>query len=290
MFATKKGAASLALGIVIGLVGIKFAVAAITGSISILAQAADSFLDLMAVGITFLSISVAARPADSEHPFGHGKAESISALIQAIFIFIAGGLIIYSAVDRIIFGSAIELSEVGIGVMAVSMASSFLLSRHLLKVSQAQDSPALEGIAHNITADIYSAAGVLVGMVVIRFTGLAVIDPIIALAVALIILKSAYNLMIKSIGGLLDVRLPEEEERIIKSAITRHSDQIKDFHELHTRKSGSQRYINLHIIMHKGVSLEEAHRICDCIEGDITSALPNSSTTIHCEPHDESSP
>jgi cation diffusion facilitator family transporter len=288
MFATKKGAAGLVLGIVIGLVSIKFAVAAVTGSISILAQAADSFLDLIAVGITFFSIIVAARPADSEHPFGHGKAENISALIQAIFIFIAGSLIIYSAIDRIISGSAIEMTEAGIGVMTISVVTSFLLSRHLLKVSRAEDSPALEGIAHNITADIYSAAGVLVGMVVIRLTGLTIIDPIIALAVALIILKSAYSLMIKSIGGLLDVRLPEDEESIIKSAITRHSNQIKDFHELHTRKSGSQRYINLHIIMHKGVSLEEAHQICNCIERDITIALPYSNTTIHCEPHDES--
>jgi cation diffusion facilitator family transporter len=125
-------------------------------------------------------------------------------------------------------------------------------------------------------------------MVVIHLTGLTIIDPIIALAAALIILKSAYSLMIKSIGGLLDVRLPEDEESIIKSAITRHSNQIKDFHELHTRKSGSQRYINLHIIMHKGVSLEEAHQICNCIERDITIALPYSNTTIHCEPHDES--
>lgn len=287
MFSTKKGAATLALGIIIGLVGLKLATAAITGSISILAQAADSFLDLIAVGITFFSINIATKPADAEHPFGHGKAESISALAQAILIFIAGGLIIYAAVNRIVSGSAVELTEAGIGVMAVSMVASFLLSRHLFKVSRAQDSPALEGIARNITADIYSAAGVLVGMVVIRLTGLAVFDPIIALAVAFIILKSAYNLLTKSIGGLLDVRLPEDEEDVIKKAITKHSDQIVDFHKLRTRKSGSQRYISLHIIMQKGVSLEEAHRICGFIERDIASELPNSSTTIHTEPYDE---
>jgi cation diffusion facilitator family transporter len=284
MFATKSGAAKLALVSVLGLVVLKVVVAVITGSISILAQTVDSFLDLFAVVITIFSIGIAAKPADEEHPFGHGKVENISAVVQAILIFTAGGLVIYSAIDRMISGVSIEMTEVGIGVMVVSIVVSILLSRHILKVSRATDSLALEAIGHNIAADVYSAAGVLAALVAIRLTGLGILDPIMALAVALIIIRSAYKVMRKSFGGLIDVRLPEAEENIIKSTIMNYGDQIVDFHNLRTRKSGSQRFIDLHLVMPNNASVEEAHSVCDHLEQDIEARLPNSVVTIHVEP------
>lgn len=284
MFSSKSGAVKLAFISVLGLVVLKVVVAIITGSISILAQTVDSFLDLFAVVITLFAIGMAAKPADEEHPFGHGKVENISAVVQAVLIFTAGGLVIYSAVNRIISGASIELTEVGIGIMVVSIVVSILLSRHLLKVSRATDSLALEAIGHNIAADVYSAAGVLAGLVAIRLTGLGILDPIMALAVALIIIRSAYKVMRKSFGGLIDVRLPEAEENIIKSVIMKYSDQIAGFHKLRTRKSGSQHYINFNLAMGNNISLEEAHKVCDWIEQDIEAKLPHSIVTIHVEP------
>ncbi|GAH70618.1 unnamed protein product, partial [marine sediment metagenome] len=252
--------------------------------ISILAQAADSFLDLFAILVTFLAIVVAVRPADEEHPFGHGKVENIAAIIQALLIFTAGGLIIYSAVRRIIAGTTIELTEAGIGVMLVSVIVSIFLSRHLLKVSRITDSIALEASARNIAVDVYSAAGVLIGLVVIRFTGLSILDPIIALAVALLILKAGYNVTRKSFGGLVDVRLPKAEEVEIKSCIREHYSEVVSFHKLRTRKAGSQRYIDLHLVMPKNASVDEAHRMCDHLEQDIENRLHHTSVTIHVEP------
>jgi len=284
MFSSRSGAAKLSLIIVIGLVALKVAVAVITGSISILAQAMDSFLDLFAILVTFFAVSIAARPADKEHPFGHGKVEDIAAIVQAVLIFTAGGLIIYSAINRIIVGTTIELTEAGIGVMLVSIIASIFLSRHLLKVSQTTDSIALEASARNMAVDVYSAAGVLAGLVAIRFTGLNVLDPIIALAVALLILKAAYDVLRKSFGGLIDVKLPEAEENAIRSCIVEHSGELVGFHELRTRKAGSQRYIDLHLVMPKNASVEEAHRMCDHLEQDIETRLPHSSVTIHVEP------
>lgn len=284
MSATKSSAVKLALVAVLGLVGLKVVVAVLTGSISIFAQTADSFLDLLAIVITFFAIGIAAKPADEGHPFGHGKVENISAVVQAVLIFAASGLIIYSAVKRIISGDALEFTEAGIGVMVVSIVTSILLSRHLFRVSRATDSPALEAIAHNIAADVYSAAGVLVGLVVIRFTGFNILDPIVALAVALIILKTAYNVLRKSFGGLIDTRLPEAEEAEIMACIKEHSGELVGFHELRTRKAGSQRYIDLHLVMHKNASLEGAHRMCDHLEQDLKSRLTNASITIHVEP------
>jgi len=167
MFSTRSGAARLSLVVVIGLFVLKVVAAAITGSISILAQAADSFLDLFAIVVTFFAINIATKPADEEHPFGHGKVENIAAIVQAMLIFTAGGLIIYSAVRRIITGATIELTEAGIGVMLVSIIASIFLSRHLLKVSRTIDSIALQATARNIAADVYSAAAVLAGLIAI---------------------------------------------------------------------------------------------------------------------------
>jgi len=286
MFSTKRGATSLALIVILGLVILKFSIAFLTGSISIFAQTADSFLDVIAVLIAFISIRVSTRPADEEHPFGHGKIESISAIAQAILIFIAGGLIIYSAINRIISEEAVELTEAGIGVMAVSIIASILLSRHLLKVAKANDSLALEAIGHNITADVYSAAGVMVGLLIIRITHLEILDPIIAMLVSVIILKSAYNVLKKSFSGLMDTRLPGAEEDEIAACLKEHSEQLVGFHELRTRKAGSQRFIDLHLIMPRGASIEDAHRICDHLEQDLEDKLTNTSITIHVEPCD----
>jgi cation diffusion facilitator family transporter len=284
MFATKRGAARLTLGIIIGLVVLKVIVSVITGSISILAQTADSFLDLFAVLIAFFAISLAAKPADEEHPFGHGKIENISAIFQAVLIFTAGGLIIYSAVSRIVSKTTIEMTEAGIGMMAVSIVVSILLSRHLLKVSRATDSLVLEAIGHNIAADVYSAAGVLIGLVVIRLTGLIILDPIIALFVSLIIIKSAYTVIRKSFGGLIDTSLPKMEEAEIRSCLKEYAGQLVGFHELRTRKAGNKRYIDLHLVMPKNASVEEAHRFCDRLEQDLEEKLNNTDITIHVEP------
>ena len=287
MFATRSSAAKISLAAVIGLIAFKVAVGVITGSISVLAQAADSFLDLFAITITFLAIVFAGRPADDEHPFGHGKVENIAAVVQAVLIFIAGGLIVYSAVRRIITGTVLEMTEAGIGVMLVSIAVSLFLSRYLLRVSRTTDSVALEANARNIAADVYSAAGVLVGLVVIRFTGLVIIDPIVALLVSLVIFRSAYEVLRKSFGGLLDTRLPETEENVIRGAIIEHVGELVDYHKLRTRKAGSQRYVDLHLVMPRNVSLEDAHKMCDHLEQDIKTKLRQASVTIHVEPCDE---
>jgi len=288
MLSSRSSAARLSLTVVIGLIVLKVAVGAITGSLSILAQAIDSFLDLFAVVITLLAIRIATKPADEKHPFGHGKAENVAAIVQAILIFLAGGSIIYSAVHRIMTGAALELTEAGIGMMVVSMVASIFLSRHLLRVSRLTDSPALEANAHNIAADVYSAAAVMVGLIVVRFTGLSIIDPILAILVALFIFKVAYDVLRSSFGGLVDVKLPEAEENDIKLAITEHfGGEVVDFHKLRTRKAGSQRYIDLHLIMPKDTTLADAHRMCDHLEQDMESRLPHTDVTIHVEPCDE---
>ena len=286
MFSTPIGAARLFLATVVTLIFLKMAVGVITGSISIWAQLADSSLDLFAAVLTFVTVGISSKPADYEHPFGHGKMEDVTAGIQAVLLLGAAGSIIFAATNRIINGEVIRLTDAGIGVMFFSMVVSILLSRHLSRVAKATGSVALAANAQNMTGDIYSTAGVMVGLILVRFTGLTVIDPILALLVALLILRMAYRVARMAIEGLLDVRLPQAEENVIVSCIKEHTNQLAGFHEVRTRKSGNQRFIDLHLMLPKNTSVEEAHKMCDHLEQDIESKLANSSVTIHVEPCD----
>jgi len=286
MFSTKAGATKLLIGVVVGLIAVKVVVGWLTGSISVLAQAADSLLDLFAAIITFSAIRIAARPADAEHPYGHGKVEDIAGVAQGILIFVAGGLIIYAAVERIISGSSIELLGVGIAVMAVSMGASIFLSRHLSRVARRTHSVALEANARNIATDVYSASAVLVGLLIVRFSGINIIDSVIAIAVAIYILKVAVDTIRRPISGLLDEKLPPSQEAVIEDSIRKHSREVSGFHALRTRRAGSWSYIDLHLVMAGDTSLERAHEICDQIESEIGSQLHDASVTIHCEPCD----
>ena len=286
MFSTERGAANLLIGVVIGLILLKIIAGWISGSISVFAQAADSFLDLFAGLVTFFAVRIATKPADEEHPFGHGKVEDMAGMVQGVLLFIAAGLIIYSSVQRIINKTPIELAEAGMVAMVVSMVASVLLSRHLLKVSRATGSVVLEANARNITGDIYSTAAVLVGLIVVRLTGLSILDPIIAIGIAIYIAKIAYDAINKPLLGLVDASLPRSEQAVIKSCLAEQGNQIVGFHELRTRRSGNQRYIDLHLVMAKGISLEKAHQVCDLLEVDIQSRLSRTNVTIHVEPCD----
>lgn len=287
MFSTRAGATKLLIGVVVGLISLKAASAWFTGSVSILAQTTDSLLDLIAGIVTFLAIRMAAKPADKEHPYGHGKWEDIAGMVQGILIMTAGGLLIYAAISRILAGTAIELTEVGMGVMAISIITSMLLSRHLFRVARITSSVALEANARNIRADVYSASAVLVGLLIVRLTNLSYVDSIVAIGVAAYIFRLGYKALSTPLSGLVDARLSPEQEAVIKECLEVYSEHVAGFHQLRTRRSGSQRYVDLHLVLNKAISLEQAHKICDQFEAEIKSRLGETSITIHLEPCDD---
>ncbi len=284
MLATKENAAKLSIASVSLLIVLKVVASILTGSISIRADAVHSALDLIAAITTFISVRISGKPADERHPFGHGKAENVSSIVVAGLIFTAAGIIIYSAVRRLIVGAPLELIGIGIYVTAAAIALNIFISRYLSKVARATDSPALAADARHLFSDVLSSVAVLVGLIVVRLTGLNILDPIIALLVALFILKVGYDTLRKSFGALVDVRLPETEEVEIKSCIIEHYSEVVSFHKLRTRKAGSQRYIDLHLVMPKNASVDEAHRMCDHLEQDVENRLHHTSVTIHVEP------
>jgi cation diffusion facilitator family transporter len=287
-FSTPTGAARLLLGTVLGLFAIKVVVGVITGSISIWAQAADSSLDIFAVTVTFFTVGYSSKPADQEHPFGHGKVEAIAAGIQAVLLLGASAVITYAAVQRIINGTTVAYPPAGVAVMLVSLVVSLLLSRHLFRVARATGSIALEANANNILSDVYSTGAVLLGLAIVSiWKNLTIIDPILALLVVLIILRATYRVGRMAFHELVDVKLPEDEEKNIRQAIMEHSGgEVVGFHRLRTRKAGSQRYIDLHLVMPKHISVEEAHEMCDHLEKDMKNRLLHTDVTIHVEPCD----
>jgi cation diffusion facilitator family transporter len=283
----KTRAAALSIASNSVLILVKISVGLAMGSISVVAEGLHSMLDLMAAIIAFFGIRIASRPPDSEHPFGHGKAESVSAGIEGGLIFLAAAIIVFEAGRRIFAGVSLQLLEVGMGVMLLSAVVNIVVSRYLFRVARRTESVALEADAWHLTTDVYTSLGVMAGLMVVRLTGFDLLDPLIAMGVAGLIVKAAWDVTRKSWMGLLDERLPAEEEGIISAAILEHGRELVGFHQLRTRKSGNVRYIDLHLVLEKDVTLEQSHNLCDHLETDIKTRLPGSAVNIHCEPPEE---
>jgi len=286
MPATKESAAKLSVFAVSSLIVLKVAASIVTGSIAIRADAIHSTIDLFGVIVGYIGIRISGKPPDERHPFGHGKAENIAGVVIAGLIFIAAGIIVYQAASRLIAGAAVEMVNIGIYVTAAALAINGIISWYALRVARATDSIALEATARDMFADMLSSVAVLVGLVLVRLTGVTILDPIVALLVALLIARTAYLTMKKSVGGLMDTKLPKDEEDEIVSCLKRHSGQLAGFHKIRTRKAGSQRYIDFHLVVSKHINVERAHRLCDQLEQEIEARLSDTSVTIHVEPCD----
>jgi cation diffusion facilitator family transporter len=280
----KTRAASLSVASNTFLILLKIVAGVLTGSVSLIAEAVHSSMDLAAAVIAFFSVRLSDKVADDDHPFGHGKAENVSGVTEGILIFLAAGIIISEAIHRILVSAKLETVEIGLAIMALSIAVNILVSRFLFRTARQTDSLALEADAKHLSTDVLTMAGVFLGLALVRITGLSIFDPITALLVALMIIKAAYDITRKSYKGLLDTRLPAEEEAAIASVIDEHTGSLVGFHELRTRKAGSKRFIELHLVMPNRVSLEEAHTMCDHLESDIKDRLMNVDLSIHVEP------
>jgi len=286
MLATKEGAAKLAIVAVSLLIVMKVAASIVTGSIAIRADAVHSVIDLFGVIIGYTAIRIASRPPDKGHPYGHGKAENIAGVVIAAMIFIAAIIIAYQAVMRLIAGGVVELVTLGIYVTAAAIAINLLVSWYSLKVARATESIALEATARDLLADVLSSVAVLVGLILVQFTGIAILDPIVALLVSVLIGRTAFFTMRKSFGGLMDIKLPQAEEDEIVAIIKKSGDLIAGFHRVRTRKAGSQRQIDFHLVVSRQLSVERAHQLCDELEEEMEKRLSDASVTIHVEPCD----
>lgn len=263
------------------LIVLKLLAGLLSGSVSILSEAIHSGMDLVAALIAFFSVKVSDTPPDKEHPYGHGKLENVSGVIEAVLILIAAGWIIYEAIRKLISPVAIENIEIGAAVMVVSAVINQLVSRKLYKVARKTDSIALEADALHLKADVYTSMGVAFGLMMIWITGWHFLDPFVAISVALLIIKESYVLLRSAYSPLLDTSLAAEDTLIIREVISKKG---YTFHNLRTRKSGRYRFADLHLELPMDMSLKDIHNICDEIEEEIKSRISNMEVHIHVEP------
>ena len=252
-----------------------------SGSVSIISEAIHSGMDLLAAVIAFFSVKMSDTPPDEKHPYGHGKFENVSGVIEAVLIFIAAAWIIYEAIHKIIKPNAIENIEIGASVMAVSAIVNFFVSRKLYKVAKKTESIALEADALHLKTDVYTSIGVAVGLLLIWLTDWHFLDPIVAISVAMLILKESYALLRNAYSPLLDSSLSTDETFVITEVMNKRG---LCFHNLRTRKSGQYRFADLHLEMPESMSLKDVHRICDEIEDEIKGKISNIEVQIHVEP------
>ena len=268
------------------LVVLKLVVGFYTGAVSIISEAAHSAVDLLAAIIAFYAVREADKPPDVNHANGHGKVENLSGAIEAVLIIAAAMWIVFEAKDKLQTAYVPEFLEYGIAIMFISIVVNYWVSSRLYKVAIQTGSQALEADALHLKADIWTSAGVLIGLVIIKITGLAWLDSAIAILVAGIVFKAGYGMTKKSLYELTDISLPLEEEQIIIAVIQSHTEVIS-YHQLRTRRSGSRRLIDMHLILYEEMHLNLAHAVCDQIEAEIMAKLEFCDVVIHLEPRDK---
>ena len=274
-----------------GLVLMKFIVGTAIGSVSIISEAIHSSMDLIAALIAFFSVRKSAEPPDAQHEFGHGKFEDISGLIEALLIFIAAVLIIWEAAQKLLGESSDllnpELLMWGIAVMGISALVHWYVSNRLFEVGKTSESIALESDAWHLRTDVYTSLGVFIGLILIRLTGLTILDPLIAIGVAIVIMKAAYDLTRRSIADLIDHSIPAADQQRIQEIICDHASVYAGFHDLKTRRSGPEIFIEFHLVVPGDVTVVQVHDLSDHIESDLKIEFPRANITIHAEPCNE---
>ena len=264
------------------LIIMKLAAGILSGSVSIISEAIHSSMDLIAAVIAFFSVKVSDNPPDSRHPYGHGKVENISGVIEALLIFIAAIWIITEAAKKLL-GEAIEIDSIAIGsvVMLISAIVNTIVSRRLYKVARQTNSVALEADALHLKTDVYTSLGVAAGLGLIMLTGIQWLDPVVAILVAFFIIWESYQLLRKAFVPLLDTSWGDEEIVELKEKL---SDLKVCYHDLRTRVAGNYRFLDIHIEIPKEESVGNAHQYCDRIEEELSSHYENLTVNIHVEP------
>ena len=278
-------AAAVSLLFNLGSLVIKIVAAVLTGSVAILSEAAHSATDVVASGLAFFSVRAAAVPPDEEHPYGHGKMESLAGFGESLLLFVAVAYVGYESILRLVHGVRVESLDVGIVVMALSSVGSLLTARYVKRVARSSESLALLSNGQHLMVDFWTSVGVLGGLLIAHLTGYHQADAVLALALCVWLGVGALRLSRQAFDQLVDRRLESSEidqiERILKE-----EPRIVSYHRLRTRRSGRDRYIDLHIVVPRDWSLVEAHRVADDLEKRLQAHIAHSHVVIHVDPFD----
>ncbi len=270
-----------------GVMGLKLVAWWLTGSVALLSDGLESTVNVIAAFIAYFVIRYAARPADDDHQFGHHKAEYMSAVVEGALIIVAALLIVQEAWGALFAPSLPEAPVLGLAINAVAGMINAVWATVLVRVGTKHRSPALSADGHHIMSDVVTSAGVLCGLVLALATGYAILDPLLAMIVAVNILYQGYKVISNSLGGLMDRAVTPAEEAAIRAAISANSSGSLGVHDLRTRRAGAAAFIDFHLVVPADMPVVEAHGICDRLEDAIKAAIPGASLAIHVEPEGE---
>ncbi|MCW5682294.1 MAG: cation transporter [Xanthobacteraceae bacterium] len=278
-------AVSIAVGVAV--LALKYLAYHLTGSVALLSDAIESIVNVLTAIAALIAIRFAAQPADKDHPYGHHKAEYVSAVIEGVLIVIAAIAILRAAWGAYQMPRMIEAPWPGLAVNGAATLLNAVWCAALIGQGRKHRSPALTADGYHLLTDVVSSLGVLAGLILAVYTGIAVLDPLLAALVALNILWSGWKLMRESAGGLLDEALPEETLARIRAAIAKNADGAIEAHDLRTRQAGPMTFVDFHLVVKGSMSVTEAHDICDRLERAIKAELHDALISIHVEPDDK---
>jgi len=271
----------------LGVMSLKMLAWWVTGSVALLSDGLESFVNVAAAFIAYFVIRYAQRPADHDHQFGHHKAEYMSAVVEGALIIVAAVLIISEAWDGLLAPKLPDAPVLGLAINGLAAVINGVWAATLIRVGTAQYSPAMAADGQHIMSDVVTSAGVLIGLVLALVTGYAILDPVLAILVAVNILWQGYKVIAHSVGGLMDRALEPDEEAAVREAIATHSVGALGVHDLKSRRAGAAAFIDFHLVVPADMSVEAAHAICDRLEDAIKGIIAGATLAIHVEPESE---
>ena len=274
----------LSIGAAIITIALKTTAYWLTGSVGLLSDALESLVNLVAAIMALAMLTIAARPADEMHAFGYGKAEYFSSGLEGALILLAAASIAWTAVPRLFTPQPLEHIGIGLGISVLALAVNFGVARVLMKAGKEYRSITLEADAHHLMTDVWTSAGVVLGVGAVALTGWVRLDPIIALIVAANILRIGWQLLGRSVRGLMDTTLPAAEGDAIKRVLHRYESQGIQYHALRTRQAGTRAFVSLHVLVPRDWTVQRGHDLLEQLERDIRSAVPGAQLFTHLEP------
>lgn len=261
----------------------------VTGSVGFLSDAVESIANLVAAGVALWALTLAHRPPDATHAYGHSKAEYFSGALEGLLILLAAGGIAVTAGGRLFHPEPLEQVGLGLALNILSTAINAIVAWILLRASKRLRSITLRADAYHLLTDVWTSVGIILGIVVVGLTGWLILDPIIALVVAANITWTGIQLIRETGSGLLDAAMPVDVQRTITTILDKHLEQGIQFHALRTRVAGSRGFVSLHVLVPGNWTVQQGHDVCEMIELEIIRALPGTSVITHLEPLEDPS-
>jgi len=255
----------------------------LTGSVGLLSDAAESVVNLMAAAMTLMMLTLAARPPDEDHAWGHTKAEYFASAVEGMLILVAAVAIGWTAVQRLFHPRAIEQAGLGLAISTGASLVNFAVARLLFRAGKAHQSIALEADAHHLMTDVWTSAGVLGGIGLVAITGWQTLDPIVALLVAANIVWTGIQLIQRSTLGLLDIAITPEEQQTVQAILARYAERGVQFHAVRTRQAAARRFITMHVLVPGDWTVRRGHDLAERIEQEICAAIPHAHVMTHLE-------